>query len=821
MGRLCSAWLPCLILSAGFITTHAVSAASGEGSAAKPAVWDGDFKAARELGERGEITLAEHTYQSILQQARAAGDEYQQARALTGIGTCQLRRFAFRKSLTTLLEAKQLAQRVHNPRLSGTISGNLASIYAQINSFPEALDEAEQAIREFQQAGEPAYLIRALGVKGSLLADHKDVEQARLAYQDAIALAQKSKDVRSEAFALDGLGDALSAGGDYVSAETALGRALQLRTSVHDDAAATTRLHLALLKLREGKAPLALEILDSVLASPGPAVARFPAYELKHRRGQILMALGRDDEALQTLREATEKADQWRSSALPGDVSSTGTVAYLHEVYADYTNFAARVAIQRRDPDLQRQALEVLSSSRAANLREEYALALAQQERLPDEYFALLKKIEAAEAGEILSPGADDEAKIRQLRGRLESIQDQTGIRLAAFSKDSEKNLHQKTLRHIQQSLGPEDVVLSFSLGVAANAPSYLWATTMNAVHVYALPSRETIEKNTVAFREAVRAGSGSEAAGQTLSRTLFQQLGRDTWHKRNWLLVPDGVLLDGVPWAALPEPGTHPVSQLVQRHSIRSLPSEYLLLVRNTGHRTNSFLALGDPIYNRADVRFEHVRRTDTSEYAVSARPIRVTLARLAGSKREVESSARAWNATATQLLMGRDASLNRLQSALDLRPGIIHFAVHVLSPDSHPEQIALALSIDERGLPELLTPEIISTFRLSGSLVVLSGCASQHGAVVAGAGLIGLSRAWLLAGASAVVVSAWPTPDDSGRFFEVFYEGLRRQNPQGNSIVEQTSVALQQAQLEMKRDNGYRRSPSYWAAYSLISKE
>ncbi|MGA7409265.1 MAG: CHAT domain-containing protein [Bryobacteraceae bacterium] len=821
MGRLCGAWLPCLILSAGLTPTHAGSAGFGEPSALKAAISDADFKAARELGERGEIALAEQAYQSILQQAREARDEYQQARALAGLGTCQLRRFAFRKSLTTLLEAKQLAQQVHNARLSGSISGNLASIYSQLNSFPEAMEQAEQAAQEFQEAGEPAYLVRALSVKGDLLAEQHELDHARHAYQEAIALAQKSKDVRSEAFAWNKLGGALSDAGKYEPAEKALTRALQLRESGHDDGAAITRLDLALLKLREGNARLALQMLDSVLAHPGPAVARIPAYEVMHHRGQMLVALGRDDEALRTLHEATLRADQWRASALPGDVSSIGTVAYLHEVYADYTNFAARVAIQRRSPRLEREALEVLSASRAANLREEYALALAQQERLPDEYFALLKKIQAAEAAEILLPRADDEAKIRHLRGQLESIQNQMGIKLVNSSQDTEKNPHQKTLRHIQQSLGPEDVVLSFSLGVAAAAPSYLWATTRNAVRVYALPSRETIEKATADFRDAVRTGSHSDSAGPTLSRLLFQQLDRDTWSQRNWMLVPDGVLLDCVPWAALPETGAHPVSLLVQRHSIRSLPSEYLLLQRTPAPRKNSFLALGDPVYNRADVRFEHVRRTDSADYATAAKPVTVALARLAGSQKELESSARAWNATSTQLLTGPDASLSRLQAALEQRPGVIHFAVHVLSPDKHPEQAALALSIDEHGLPELLTPEIISTFRVPGSIVVLSGCASQHGAVVAGAGLIGLSRAWLLAGASAVVVSAWPTPDDSGRFFEAFYECLWRQNLRGGSTVEQASSALQQAQLEMKRDTGYRRSPSYWAAYSLISKE
>jgi len=784
-------------------------------------VSDSAFKTARDLGERGDIAAAEQAYRTILQQAREAHDQYQQARALAGIATCQLRRYSYRRSLTTLLEAKELARQANNARLSGSISGNLASIYAQLNSFPEAIEEADEAIRDFRAAAEPAYLIRALGVKGDLLSDQRDVEHARLAYEEAIALAQKSKDARGEAFAWNRLGDALSEVGEYSEAEKALKKALQLRDSSHDDAAAITRLALALLKLREGNAPLALEMLDSVLANPGPALTRIPGYQVPHRRGQMLVALGRDAEALQTLREAAMKADQWRSAALPGDVSSTATVAYLHVVYADYINCAARLAIQRRDSELTLEALEVLVGSRAANLREEVALALALQDRLPAEYFALLKRIEAAEAVEILSPGGDDETKIRQLRGQLESIQNQTGIKLAIFSKDSEKNPHQKTLRHIQQSLGTEDVVLSFSMGVAATAPSYLWATTRNAVRVYALPKREIIEKATAAFREAVHSANGSELAGQTLSHMLFQQLGSDVWSKRNWLLVPDGALLDGVPWAALPDPGANLVSLLVQRHCIRSLPSEYLLLERTPANRNNSFLALGDPVYNRADARFERVRRIDPPESAAAQRPVSVALARLAGSQREVESSARAWNAKSTQLLMGPDASLGRLHAALDQRPAVIHFAVHVLSPDKHPEQAALALSLDQHGLPELLTPEIITTFRVPGSIVVLSGCASQHGAVVAGAGLIGLSRAWLLAGASAVLVSAWPTPDDSGRFFEAFYQHLKRQNLHGGSVVEQASIALQQAQLEMKRETGYRRSPSYWAAYSLISKE
>jgi CHAT domain-containing protein len=100
----------------------------------------------------------------------------------------------------------------------------------------------------------------------------------------------------------------------------------------------------------------------------------------------------------------------------------------------------------------------------------------------------------------------------------------------------------------------------------------------------------------------------------------------------------------------------------------------------------------------------------------------------------------------------------------------------------------------------------------------VVLSGCASQQGEVLPGAGLVGLSRAWLLAGASAVIVSAWPTPDDSGQFFSTFYSHFQKTS---GPMAQRAAVALQQTQSDMQGSTGYRSDASFWAAYSIISKE
>jgi CHAT domain-containing protein len=148
----------------------------------------------------------------------------------------------------------------------------------------------------------------------------------------------------------------------------------------------------------------------------------------------------------------------------------------------------------------------------------------------------------------------------------------------------------------------------------------------------------------------------------------------------------------------------------------------------------------------------------------------------------------------------------------------------VHVVSPQNESgtaDEAALALSLTNDNMPELLTKEAIATLRVPGSLVVLSGCSSQQGENLPSAGLVGLSRAWLLAGASAVIVSAWPTPDDSGRFFTAFYKHLQSQSAPSGNIAQRAATALQQTQLDMQHSTGYRSSPSFWAAYSIISKE
>jgi CHAT domain-containing protein len=113
------------------------------------------------------------------------------------------------------------------------------------------------------------------------------------------------------------------------------------------------------------------------------------------------------------------------------------------------------------------------------------------------------------------------------------------------------------------------------------------------------------------------------------------------------------------------------------------------------------------------------------------------------------------------------------------------------------------------------------VSAYRLPGSLIVLSGCSSEQGQVLSNADVLGLTRAWLLAGASAVVVSAWPTPDNSAEFFVPFYHHFKQDRLVTHCIAERAARALKETQVDMQRSSRPRSLTSFWAAYSVIARQ
>ncbi len=768
----------------------------------------------------GRLSQALQSFETASALARQSGDTNGQARGLMAVSAMAIRLRRYSCALDTAQRSKTLALTVKDLAIAGGASVNLSAVFNQLGEFERARQEAAEAVGYLKGTSNRRFHARALLSLALLDYRQKDNRAGETTFDEAIRAAQAAADPELEAVAWDERGILLLDENIEVpnqhllgNAEESLTKAYQIRQARKDDyGIALSEEHLAELQLQKpgGDYRLALTLVNRSLASSVSRVNEGLPYYPIHIKAKILQKLG-DPGALAEFRRAVQVASDWRRTALPGDITNTQTVAQMHDVYTDFASAAADASLRQNNPALAREALEVLAENRAANLRELLAASLGRRMQLPQEYFDTVSQLARVQEGATFQKNnSANIAELQQILRNLQDIEIKIGIADRNEGYAIERKSFKNSLKTIQGSLGPRQVLLSFCLG---DFQSFLWTLTREQISLYRLPKVGTIEDEAKLFTRQVRSGLPSSASGQQLSSALFGQLPQKIWERPEWLVVGDGGLLDRVPFPALPKPDQNPAF-ISSSRSLRFLPSELLLLNAAKQAPTPRFVGIGDPIYNLADSR----RPASLLATAASQNRTALSLARLAGSRREISSSA-AVSGLPSDLLTGADATAKRLESALDLHPEIVHIAAHIVSPDGQPQHAAIALSLTRDGVPELLTPEAIAALRVPGSLVVLSGCSSEQGALVPSEGMTGLSRAWLLAGAAAVIVSAWPTPDDSGTFFASFYRHLQNQTP--GTLARRAAFALEQTQLEMQSDRSYRSAPSFWAAYSIISKE
>ena len=134
-----------------------------------------------------------------------------------------------------------------------------------------------------------------------------------------------------------------------------------------------------------------------------------------------------------------------------------------------------------------------------------------------------------------------------------------------------------------------------------------------------------------------------------------------------------------------------------------------------------------------------------------------------------------------------------------------ILHFACHGYFNPKNPLYSGIKL------YNELLTANfVLNNFSINTELVTLSACETGINKIYRGDELVGLTRAFLYAGASSAIVSLWKVYDQSTKeLMSIFYKNLKK----GKSKVE----SLQIAQIEIMR-----KKPDFyhWAPFVLIGK-
>ncbi len=371
-------------------------------------------------------------------------------------------------------------------------------------------------------------------------------------------------------------------------------------------------------------------------------------------------------------------------------------------------------------------------------------------------------------------------------------------------------------LTRTQEVLSSDEALLSFHLG---ESRSYLWAVTRAEVQLHRLPSRSRIQRSVRRFVEAIQQNSAEALRlGECTYRDLCRGFNEIARSKAHWLLALDGILFD-LPFAALPEvAGPGRPTFLIEGHSLQVVAGAHQLVASRAQGAPipavgTDLVAVGDPVYNRADPRW-----TGNLKEALDGRDF-VELPRLPGSGWEIRACGSLWAISGSQpiLLEGSRTSRETVLRIVQRRPVVIHFATHIVP--SERELGFIALSLLPCGSVGLLNPLEIASSDLGPQLVVLSGCSPVNRDHRVATGLESFVKTWLAAGAATLVASRWQTPDDSGELFIRFYRELRPWA--GSGPATRVAVALQRAQLEMLRGSTWRSSPRYWGAYFALSRQ
>ncbi len=171
-----------------------------------------------------------------------------------------------------------------------------------------------------------------------------------------------------------------------------------------------------------------------------------------------------------------------------------------------------------------------------------------------------------------------------------------------------------------------------------------------------------------------------------------------------------------------------------------------------------------------------------------------------LAGARREVRN------------LQERYAAVTRLDSVPSLDAftaavtacDVLHVASHVRVDTERPWHSGIQVNDADARFPYLRASQIAHE-RFDGALVVLSGCESALGRATQGEGVLGLSSAFVSAGARSVVATLWAVDDRvTAELMEDFYAHLAS----GESV----SSALWAAQLRTRARHPH---PFYWAGF------
>jgi CHAT domain-containing protein/tetratricopeptide (TPR) repeat protein len=764
------------------------------------------------LHRRGRLDSALDQAQAALRAAHALRLRDLEARSHSLLGTVHSLSGRYRLAAAAAESALVLERELHNPSPAlATQLNNLGVEYRHLGR----LTDAERVLSEgLELAAEPRFLRAAMLLKANL--SHVrlwtgQVEQALSLRAQVVRAAEALRDVQGLVMGNENLGSLYLSTGNLADARRGFEQSLAANSPVrivHGRIAALWGLgRLETLERRTARSISLLEeavvLADSTgfgreragiraslsaaeLAAGNPAAAlRWAADALRvadsvddpqarlealEARAAALEAAGRGG-APEAYLETLDLLESWRGRLAMGDLRM-GVVEPHWSAYEG----AVRTLLARGDVG---RAFQVAERARARTLLE--MMAERDASRPPSSRAAVLRRelrVLAEERAAVLTD--DDRAR---LDGEIGPLIDS----LAAIEARGAGVPTAAPLSEITRGLiRPGRTLLAYFWGERS---VYGWRIGTDGLHGDRLGPADSLGAIVDFLRSALetpdRGADWRPPAHHAYSR-FVAPLGHHTGD--DLLIVADGPLAH-IPFETFLDPAGEAWGAS-KRIAYGPSTSVLLALERrgSAAHQARAVLAVGNPTVER-------IVGTGAADGLRTAphRP-------LPYAEAEAREVYRLFRDQGAAMLLGGRATVERW---LGLEPGryrLLHFATHAVVSDRRPADTHLVLSGGSLDLAA------IRHLDLQAELVTLSACETGLGQRLRGEGVIGLSHAFLAAGARRVLVTLWRVRDRSAAdLMGDFYRELRAGHP--------AEEALRRVRARRVTDH-----PSQWAPFILV---
>ncbi len=803
----------------------------------------------------GKRQKAIEYYQQVLQKYQATGRKRETSVVLESIGKTYSALGKWQSALEYLAEAIAVAKEADVDMTQIASLAEMGAIYEKLDDFDKSELLYRQSLEKAKTIKSAMFMAVALNGLGKVAHHRKNYAQALDFFQQASEVEKESLDHRNEVLYVDNIGQTYFSIRETQKSLEFFQRSLELSQQKGDKVKeARTLRHLGRVYLESGELPksdnLLLKSLQIYRQIEDPTQLAETLFSL----AKVKQKLGKSDEAQTYLEEALKLIEVFRSNISSNELRDSFS-STLYDFYGLYQELLMKRHTQEPNKGFAEMAWLASERGRARNLlnllnesnadiSEGVNKDLLGKER--ETYTLLNVRLEnlTRVLGGKNTPKQVETLKqeVEEIRGNYQLIQSkirEQSPRYAALTQPSPLSI-----KEVQtQLLDSNTALLSYSLGAEK---SFLWLITKDNWQVFELPKRAEIEAKARKHYELLTARNlkikfetpedkrtriaKSDAefpqVANELSQILLDQV-KNLLGNRRLLVVSDGTL-QYVPFASLKLNNRY----LIENNEIVNLPSASALgiLRRETLGRKpapKTVAVLADPVFEVTDERFtfakvklkKDVTATRSAGIDDLTRSMRdfseteLSLARLPFTRKEADTIAKLVPANQRRVAVDFAATRQLALSDEMNQYRVLHFATHGFLNSKNPELSGLVFSlVDENGKPQngfLRTDEIFN-LKLSADLVVLSACKTGLGKDVRGEGVIGMTRGFMYAGASRVMVSFWDVNDEAtAALMAQFYQKLlvNKMSP---------SKALREVQLSFLKSRSH-ADPYFWAAFTL----